>query len=71
MINNSVRDWGHQFIYDDKAMRHALAAAGFSNIVRCPLMTSRIEDLCGLENEGRMPPGLLALETMVFEADRN
>lgn len=71
VINNSVRDWGHQFIYDDKAMRHALAAAGFSNIVRCPLMTSRIEELCGLENEERMPPGLLALETMVFEADRD
>ncbi len=71
VINNSVRDWGHQFIYDEKALRRALAAAGFSNIVRCTLMTSRIDDLCGLENEGRMPPGLLALETMVFEADRD
>ena len=68
VINNSVRDWGHQFIYDDKAMRHALAAAGFSRIVRCPLMKSRVQDLCGLENETRAPQGLVALETMVFEA---
>ncbi len=68
VINNSVRDWGHQFIYDDKAMRHAMAAAGFSNIVRCPIMKSGIEDLCGLENEARAPQGLVALETMVFEA---
>jgi predicted SAM-dependent methyltransferase len=71
VINNSVRDWGHQFIYDDKAMRHALVAAGFSGLVRCPIMKSRIEDLCGLENEARTPPGLLALETMVFEAIRD
>jgi hypothetical protein len=71
VINNSVRDWGHQFIYDDKAMRHALSTAGFSDIVRCPLMKSRIGDLCGLENEARAPHGLVALETMVFEANRS
>lgn len=71
VINNSVRDWGHQFIYDDKAMRHALAAAGFIDMVRVPIMTSRIGDLCGLENQERSPPGLLALETMVFEATRD
>lgn len=70
VINNSVRDRGHQFIYDDKAMRRALATAGFSNIVRCPLMESRVDALRRLENETRAPAGLLALETMVFEADR-
>jgi predicted SAM-dependent methyltransferase len=71
VINNSVRDWGHQFIYDEKAMRHALTIAGFSDIVRCPLMKSRIEHLRGLENEARAPGGLVALETMVFEAHRS
>ncbi len=68
VINNAVRDWGHQFIYDDKVLRQALTDAGFNHIVRRPLMESEITELCRLENEARSPPGLLAAETMVFEA---
>ncbi|MCC7225365.1 MAG: glycosyltransferase [Burkholderiaceae bacterium] len=70
VINNAMRDWGHQFIYDDKVMRRALAEAGFANIERCKLMESQIVDLCQLENEARKPPGLLAVETLVFEATK-
>lgn len=70
VINNAVRDWGHCFIYDEKVLRHALAQAGFSAVVRCRLMASTVAALAGLENEARTPPGLLALETMVFEAVR-
>lgn len=69
VINNAVRDWGHQFIYDEKVLRRALVEAGFGRVVRQPLMKSGIPDLCGLENEARSPPGLLAAESMVFEAE--
>lgn len=68
VINNAMRDWGHQFIYDDKVLRRALAEAGFGRVVRQSLMKSDIADLRGLENETRSPPGLLAAESMVFEA---
>jgi predicted SAM-dependent methyltransferase len=68
VINNAVRDWGHQFIYDDKVLRRALAEAGFGRIARKALMESDVADLCGLESETRSPPGLLAAETLVLEA---
>lgn len=68
VINNFVRDWGHMFIYDEKVLRAALEGVGFVDVVRCALNQSEDTELSGLENEGRMPSGFLALETMVFEA---
>jgi predicted SAM-dependent methyltransferase len=70
VINNAVRDWGHQFIYDEKVLQRALIEAGFTRLQRYPLMKSATPELAGLENEQRAPPGLVALETMVLEAYR-
>ncbi|HYC55942.1 MAG TPA: methyltransferase domain-containing protein [Candidatus Binatia bacterium] len=68
VINNFFRDWGHQFIYDEKTLRASLQRAGFVHVTRCPLNVSSEPGLCGLENAGRMPEGLLELETLTLEA---
>jgi predicted SAM-dependent methyltransferase len=70
VINNFVRDWGHTFIYDEKTLRHSLQLAGFTNLRRCNLQESSVECLRHLENETRMPPGFLRLESMVIEATK-
>ena len=70
VINNFVRDFGHQFIYDEPTLCAALRETGFVNIVRQKLQESNIEVFRGLENENRMPPGFLALETLVLEANK-
>lgn len=70
VINNFVRAWGHQFIYDEKTLSAALELSGFRNISRCALHQSQHEFLQGLENIGRMPEGFLALETFVLEAQK-
>jgi predicted SAM-dependent methyltransferase len=67
IINNFVRDWGHQFIYDENALRQALCAGGFIHIARCALNQSASSELANLENETRLPPGFLALETLTLE----
>lgn len=67
VINNFVRAWGHQFIYDERTLRQAMAAAGFVGIERRPLHESDEPLLCGLENLGRMPEGFLALESFTLE----
>ena len=70
VINNFVRDWGHQFIYDEKTLRASLVAAGFQGITRCQIGESDDEALRNLENTGRMPDGFLELETLTLEASR-
>jgi predicted SAM-dependent methyltransferase len=68
VLNNFVRNWGHQFIYSESVLCRALESAGFVNIVRRELNTSDAEDLQNLENENRLPAGFLKLETMTIEA---
>lgn len=68
VINNFVRDWGHQFIYDEGSLKHALMRAGFVGISRCRLNESEDPLLRDLENETRMPPGFLRLESLTLEA---
>jgi predicted SAM-dependent methyltransferase len=68
VINNFVRDWGHQFIYDERSLRFALEQAGFSRITRCGLRESTDDVLKDLENEKRYPAGFLRLETITLEA---
>jgi predicted SAM-dependent methyltransferase len=70
VINNFVRNWGHQFIYDEKTLRSALSGAGFNNLIRCNLQESVSEVLSNLENEQRMPGGFLRLETVTIEAQK-
>jgi len=68
VINNYMRDWGHQFIYDERTLREALMSCGFCDAVRYDLNESADVNLRDLENESRMPEGFLALETMTLEA---
>lgn len=70
VINNFVRDWGHAFIYDEKTLRRALTRAGFMTTTRCDLQESQDAALRNLENETRMPPGFLRLETLTIEAGK-
>jgi predicted SAM-dependent methyltransferase len=70
VINNFVRDWGHQFIYDEKELRASLLRAGFRDVERCALNDSSDENLRNLENERRLPPGFLRLETFTLEASK-
>lgn len=70
VINNFVRNWGHQFIYDEKTLRTALEKAGFSNITRYDLNQSGEEAFRNLENESRLPEGFLQMETLTLEAKK-
>ena len=67
-LNNFMRNWGHSFVYDRETLRLALELSGFKNIEECEFGNSAHVVLCNLENEKRLPPGFLELETMVFEA---
>ncbi len=68
VVNNYVRDWGHQYIYDVKSLSNLLEAIGFTDIKELELGKSSHENLAGLENETRHPAGFLALESLVLEA---
>jgi predicted SAM-dependent methyltransferase len=67
VINNLMRNWGHTFIYDENTLRNAMENVGFTNIVKCELGQSEDSELCHLENETRLPAGLLRLETVTLE----
>jgi predicted SAM-dependent methyltransferase len=49
VINNFVRNWGHQFIYDYKCFKRAVESVGFINISKCDFGESRHEELRNLE----------------------
>ena len=70
IVNDYYRAWGHQFVYDRGSLTELLQRAGFANLEEYPIEESRDDHLRGLENDGRMPPGLLALSTMAFEAEK-
>lgn len=70
VINNFFRDWGHQFIYDEKALFRSLEQAGFAGIIKCEINESKVEELRNLENDKRMPEGFLALETITLEGTK-
>lgn len=71
VINNFFRNWGHQFIYDEKTLRFLLEKAGFVNITRCNLNESTEDSLRNLENINRKPEELLKLETFTLEATKS
>ncbi|MCP4618260.1 MAG: methyltransferase domain-containing protein [Bradyrhizobium sp.] len=70
VINNFMHDWGHCFIYDEKALRQAMGNAGLRDIVRCEIQKSSKTELRDLENEQRAPAGFLRLETLTMEGTR-
>lgn len=70
VLNDFMRNWGHLLIYDPGTLGRILESAGFEHIQQCELQQSEESRLAGLENDTRMPVGLLALHTMVFEATK-
>jgi predicted SAM-dependent methyltransferase len=67
VINLFMREWGHQFIYDEQTLRACMEGVGFKEIRSCELGQSECEELRSLENEERQPAGFLRLESMVLE----
>jgi predicted SAM-dependent methyltransferase len=70
VVNNFVRAWGHQFIYTQEALCLTMNSVGFRDFKRCAIGKSEDETFQNLENDSRMPPGFLQLETMTFEAEK-
>lgn len=69
VINNFVRNWGHQFIYDHKTLGNALARCGFSAATRYQPGESDDERLRGIESHGRrISDDFNRLESIVLEA---
>ncbi len=70
VINNFVRDWGHQFIYDEKTLHAAMERAGFKNVTRRELNESDAAALRALEDTNRMPEKFLRLESFTLEGTK-
>ncbi len=70
VVNNFVRAWGHQLIYDEPTLVALLRRAGFTDVAAFELGRSDDPELRDLENHERLPPGFLQLETMTLEATR-
>lgn len=69
VFNNNVRDWGHQFIYDEAALKEAHARIGFQSVIRCAINESPDPELQNREHEQRNPEGFVKLETITVEAE--
>jgi len=72
VINNELRNWGHQFIYDRETLSAAMGQAGFVDIVRHASGESDDENLRGIELHGKVVgnEAMNRFETMVLEARR-
>jgi predicted SAM-dependent methyltransferase len=70
VINNFVRAWRHQFIYDEKVLRFSMEQAGFVEITKVALNESEDPALRNLENEHRSPPGFIRLESLLLEGTK-
>ena len=65
-----MRSHGHQFIYSPEILKYMLKNAGFIDIKFHSINKSHIKVFRNLENEQRMPKGLLALETFTIEGKK-
>jgi predicted SAM-dependent methyltransferase len=68
VFNHFMRAWGHQFIYDQSSLFKLLDEADFHDVVGRSLDFSPHAALQGLAMTSRMPPGFLAMESLVVEA---
>jgi predicted SAM-dependent methyltransferase len=70
VLNNFLRDWGHEFVYDPQTLRHALTSAGFVDLEELRVGESGDPRLAGLERHLSEAPELNEYETIVLEARR-
>lgn len=69
VINNFVRAWGHQFIYDFKALKQLLEDIGFKNVKRFPVGKSYDKHLNNIESHWKsFSKEFNELETVCVEA---
>lgn len=68
VANRLMRDWGHLFLYDHETLTEILQSIGFTQISKHKVHISSDQNLAGLENCGRMPKGLLEIESLVLDA---
>ena len=71
VVNNYVRDWGHQFIYDFETLKILLLEVGFVDVAECKILNSDHVALRGLEHVHRHPDGFLELESLIVECRKN
>lgn len=71
VLNNFLRDWGHEFVYDRQTLRHALESAGFVDVEEHRVGESADQRLAGLERHLSDAPELNEYETIVLEARRD
>lgn len=71
-LNQVLRGWGHQFVFDFATLRDTLAASGFADVVRRPFRDSDDPQLARLEAHGVADGNedLTRFETLVVEARR-
>lgn len=71
ILNNFVRAWGHQFVYDPATLRAALECAGFEDVSLCEPGRSECREFQNLERHATLiGERNNAFETMVLEAAR-
>lgn len=71
IINNFMRKWGHQVVYDKNTMENMLAQVGFSNIHTCKIGQSNIPSLMNIEEHGSIiPKWANEMETIIIEAKK-
>lgn len=69
VINNFMRDWGHEFVHDEKSLRHLLSTVGFVNIKRMIVGESEDAQLRNVEQHGKeITEEFNHLESIVMEA---
>jgi predicted SAM-dependent methyltransferase len=70
VLNNFVRSWGHEFIYDERTLRRALQSVGFVDIEEQRVGESGEPGLAGLERHLPDQAEFNEYETFVLEARR-
>jgi predicted SAM-dependent methyltransferase len=67
-LNRAFRAWGHQFLYNEAALRSVLNDAGFANVRRCAWGESEHPELRGIERHGRSDDFQGLADILVVEA---
>lgn len=73
VLNLAMRAWGHQYLYDEPALRALLTEAGFTDLTRCAFGESGDPELRDVERHGvetGIPREVVHFETMVLEATK-
>jgi predicted SAM-dependent methyltransferase len=68
VVNNMLRNFGHEFVYDEQTLAHVLTLAGFVDVTEQPLGESDDPALVGRERHMRRAAEFNAYETLVLEA---